>query len=74
MGINLLQRKNVQFEEVFGMQKRIEQKSSHVLILRGKRGRKLFEQVKNAPTVPYERLKAESEAFKKEILKKRSLS
>lgn len=37
----------------------------HALILKGKRGKKIFRNIYNGPKIPYEKLKAESEAVKK---------
>lgn len=40
---------------------------SDVLVLTGEEGRKAFEQIKNAPRVPYEKLKKESEEYEREF-------
>lgn len=38
----------------------------HALVLKGKRGKKIFNEIYNAPKVPYERLKEETEEIKKQ--------
>lgn len=37
----------------------------HALILKGKKGQKIFREIYNAPKVPYEKLRKESEEIKK---------
>lgn len=38
----------------------------HALILKREKGKKIFNEIYNAPKVPYERLKEESEEIKKQ--------
>lgn len=57
-------------KEVPGIRKSMKDKAK-VLILRGKAGRKVFDEIKNGPKVPYEKLKLETEAFKAELKKNR---
>lgn len=38
----------------------------YALVLKGKKGEKIFRKIYNAPKVPYERLKEESEEIKKQ--------
>lgn len=46
--------------------------TGHALFLKGRRGSKILEQIMNGPTIPYERLKKESDACIKRIMERRA--
>lgn len=46
--------------------------TGHALILTGRKGAKILEQIMNGPTIPYEKLKKESDACIKRIIERRT--
>jgi hypothetical protein len=43
----------------------------HALVLKGRRGEKIFNEIYNGPKVPYQKLKEESEEIKKQWVAER---